>query len=59
MTALTCWFHKLDEIPRGGVSERRQAADNLRRTIAEELGVQACTRLIAEYTIRNAGSGGA
>lgn len=56
MTALFCWRHKLDEIPRRGVSERRKAGDNLRRTIAEELGVQACIRLIAEYTIRNAGS---
>ena len=57
MTALFCWRHKLDEIPRRGVSERRKAGDNLRRTIAEELGVQACIRLIAEYTIRNAGGG--
>jgi uncharacterized metal-binding protein YceD (DUF177 family) len=57
MTALFCWRHKLDEIPRRGVSERRKAGDNLRRTIAKELGVQACIRLIAEYTIRNAGGG--
>ena len=57
MTALFCWRHKLDEIPRRGVSERRKAGDSLRLTIAEELGVKACTRLIAEYSIRNAGGG--
>lgn len=57
MTALARWHHKVHEIPRSGVSEHRDAAQDLRTALAEELGVPACHKLIADYVIKNEGGG--
>jgi uncharacterized metal-binding protein YceD (DUF177 family) len=57
MTALARWHHKVHEIPRAGISELREAGDDLRQAIAKELRVPACRKLIADYVVKNAGAG--
>ncbi len=57
MTVLARWHHRTHDVPRSGVSEHRIAGDDLRASVAQELGVPACRKLIADYVIKNAGGG--
>lgn len=57
MSTLENWRHKVHEIPRAGVSRRREANEDMRRSVAEELGEPACQKLVADYRIKNLGKG--
>lgn len=57
MSVLDAWHHKVHEIPRGGLQQRREAGKELLSAVALELEVLECHKLVADYRIRDAGSG--
>lgn len=57
MSVLERWYHKVHEIPSGGVKQHREASAELRAELAVELGVPACNSLVTDYRIINAGRG--
>ena len=57
MSKLENWRHKVHEIPRAGVSQHREANEELRQSVADELGEPECQSLVADYKIKNLGKG--
>lgn len=57
MSALRDWIHKVHQIPRSGLEERRDANEALCRQLAHELGVTAVNHLQASYRLQIAGKG--
>jgi len=45
------WTHETRGIPETGLAVTREADEATRAALAEALGVDACTRLVARYTI--------
>lgn len=50
------WRHDLTSIPHGGIEVRRGATGEERARLAAALGLVACDRLEAHYTLKRAGS---
>ena len=51
------WAHETRSIPEAGLDVTREASEEGRAALAEALGIDACTRLVAQYTIRPFESG--
>lgn len=57
MTILERWRHQVHEVPRAGISQRREANADLREAVSDELGELGCPKLVADYKIKNLGKG--
>ena len=57
MNAILDWKHETRTIPEAGLSVTREATAEVRDALAEALGIDACTRLVARYTIKPFESG--
>ncbi len=57
MTPLSDWKIKVHEVPRAGITGRRQATEDECTAVAQTLGFPGCKSLIADYRIKNAGKG--
>ena len=57
MSTILGWAHETRSIPEAGLDVTREANEEARTALAEALGIDACTRLVAQYTIRPFESG--
>ncbi len=57
MTAALTWSYPVAEIPGGPRPQVREATASERAAVASSLGLIACERLAASYTLRPAGGG--
>jgi hypothetical protein len=57
MNAIIDWTHETRAIPEAGLDVTREAKEDTRVALAEALGIDACTRLVARYTIKHFESG--
>lgn len=51
------WSFRVTEIPNAGLHVTREATEAERASLAEELQIEACRRLRADFTIRAVGKG--
>jgi uncharacterized metal-binding protein YceD (DUF177 family) len=52
MDTVLDWWHETRSIPEAGLDVKREATPELREVLAEALGIDACTRLVARYTVK-------
>lgn len=57
MDTILGWTHDTRTIPQSGLAVTREATPETRAALAEALGIDACKRLVARYTIRPFESG--
>ncbi len=57
MDTILDWTHETRSIPEAGLDVKREATPELRAALAEALNIEACTRLVARYTIKPFESG--
>ncbi len=57
MATILDWIHETRSIPEAGLEVTREATEQIRAALAEALGIDACTRLVARYTIKPFESG--
>ena len=57
MNAILDWTHETRSIPEAGLGMTREAAAEMRETLAKALGIDACVRLVARYAIKPFESG--
>lgn len=57
MSTILDWVHETRTIPEAGLDVTREANEETRAALAEALGIDACTRLVAQYAIRPFESG--
>jgi len=57
MSAPLDWTHETRAIPEAGLDVTREADEDARAALAEALAIDACTRLVARYTIKPFESG--
>ena len=57
MDTVLDWTHETRAIPEAGLDVTREATPDMRAALAEALGIDACTRLVARYTIKPFESG--
>lgn len=57
MSTILDWIHEARSIPEAGLDVTREANEEMRAALAEALGIDACARLVAQYTIRPFESG--
>ena len=57
MSTILDWVHETRSIPEAGLDVAREASEEACAALAEALGIAACERLVARYTIRPYESG--
>ncbi|MFN3743070.1 MAG: YceD family protein [Hyphomicrobiaceae bacterium] len=57
MDAILDWRHETRTIPEAGIDVSREATAEMCAALAEALGVDACARLVARYTVKPFESG--
>lgn len=57
MDPILDWTHETRTIPEAGLEMTREAAAEMRETLAKALGIDACVRLVVRYAIKPFESG--
>lgn len=57
MNTILDWVHETRSIPEAGLDVTREANEETRAALAEALGIDACARFVAKYTIKPFESG--
>ncbi|MFA5901312.1 MAG: DUF177 domain-containing protein [Hyphomicrobium sp.] len=57
MIEILDWSYRVSEVPEAGLRVTREATDAERARVAEDLEIEACRRLLCEFSIRAIGKG--